>query len=208
MQYAFYFDAGKCTGCKTCQVACKETYQLPVNNLYRKVYNYVGGSWSVDEATNTFSPNGMFSYFVSASCNHCEAPACVDSCPVGAMQKDPETGIVWVDQAVCIGCKTCVSVCPYGAPTFRDDLGVSSKCDMCKDEVDAGGKPLCVTACPMRALDWGPVEEMVEKYGEGNIEIEPLPKNTTGATTIVHPHRDAQPSGEGTGYVANLAEEL
>ena len=208
MQYTFYFDASKCTGCKTCQVACKETYQLPVNNLYRKVYNYTGGSWKLDEATGTYTPDGVFGYFVSAACNHCEKPACVESCPVGAMQKDPETGIVWVDQQVCIGCKTCVSVCPYAAPTFRDDLGVSSKCDMCKTEVDAGGKPLCVTACPMRALDWGPVEDMLAKYGEGNIEIEPLPKNTTGAVTIVNPHPDAQPSGEGTGFVANLAEEL
>ena len=208
MQYAFYFDGTKCTGCKTCQVACKETYHLPVNNLYRRVFNYVGGSWEMDPDTGFYQPNGVFGYFVSMACNHCSDPVCVSNCPVGAMQKDSENGIVWVNQETCIGCKTCIAVCPYGAPTFRDDLGVTGKCDMCRDDVLEGDRPLCVKACPMRALDWGPRDELVAKYGEGNVEIEPLPTNTTGASTIINPSPSAQPSGEGTGYEASLAEEL
>ena len=63
-QYAFYFDSNKCSGCKTCQVACKETYKLPVNNLYRKVLNYQGGTWELNEA-GSYVPNGVFGYFVS-----------------------------------------------------------------------------------------------------------------------------------------------
>ena len=207
-QYAFYFNANKCTGCKTCQVACKETYKLPTENLWRRVYNYVSGSWEIDETTGKYVPNGVSGYFVSMACNHCANPACVENCPVGAMQKDPETGIVWVDQDLCIGCKTCVNVCPYGAPSFLEEKLVSSKCDMCRAEVDAGGRPVCVKACPMRALDWGDRDELVAKYGEGTIEVEPLPVNTTGATTIVNPHPAAKPSGEGEGWVANLDEEL
>ena len=92
-QYAFHLDGGKCTGCKTCQVACKETYKLPVSNLYRKVYNYQGGSWKPTEAGH-YVPDGVFGYFVSLACNHCSSPACVANCPTGAMQKDEETGIV------------------------------------------------------------------------------------------------------------------
>ena len=111
-QYAFHFDSNKCTGCKTCQVACKETYKLPVNNLYRKVLNYQGGTWELNEA-GSYVPNGVFGYFVSMACNHCVDPACVANCPTGAMQKDEETGIVWTDHEVCIGCKTCQTVCPY-----------------------------------------------------------------------------------------------
>ena len=95
-QYAFHFDSNKCTGCKTCQVACKETYKLPVNNLYRKVLNYQGGTWELNEA-GSYVPNGVFGYFVSMACNHCVDPACVANCPTGAMQKDEETGIVWTD---------------------------------------------------------------------------------------------------------------
>lgn len=149
-QYAFHFNSDVCTGCKTCQVACKETYKLPVNNLYRKVYNYQGGSWKPTEAGH-YVPEGVFGYFVSLACNHCTNPACVANCPTGAMQKDEETGIVWTDHDVCIGCKTCETACPYGAPTFGEEEGYMLKCDMCKDEIARDRLPICVAGCPMRA---------------------------------------------------------
>ena len=79
---------------------------------------------------------------------------------------------------------------------------------MCRGEGAAGGKPICVTGCPMRALDFGTREEMIEKYGEGDVEVEPLPADTTGPNLILTPHRDAQKSGSGTGSVVNLEEEL
>ena len=207
-QYAFHYDSGVCTGCKTCQVACKETYKLPVNNLYRRVYEYQGGTWDFDNAIQAYVPNGVFGYFISLACNHCTDPACVENCPTGAMQKDADTGIVWTDHDVCIGCKTCETACPYGAPTYGEEEGYMLKCDMCRGEVAAGGKPICVTGCPMRALDWGPLDDMVAQYGEGDIEVEPLPENTTNPNLILTPHRDAQKTGEGTGSVVNLEEEL
>lgn len=207
-QYAFFFDQDICTGCKTCQVACKECYKLPTNNLYRKVLNYTGGTWEPNEATGGYVPNGVFGYFTSMACNHCVDPACVANCPTGAMQKDEDTGIVWTDHEVCIGCKTCATVCPYDAPTYDEEAGYMLKCDLCKDEIAAGGKPICVTGCPMRALDFGTREDMIAQYGEGDIEVEPLPKDTTHPNLIMNPHRDAQKSGSGTGALVNLEEEI
>lgn len=163
-QYAFHFDSNKCSGCKTCQVSCKETYKLPANNLYRKVLNYQGGAWELNEA-GSYVPSGVFGYFMSVACNHCDEPACFGNCPTGAIQKDEDTGIVWVDAESCIGCKACVTACPYDAPSFNEESGLVIKCDMCKDEVAAGGKPICVTACPMRALDFGTREDMEALYG-------------------------------------------
>lgn len=207
VQYAFSFNSDICTGCKTCQVACKETYKLPVNNLYRKVYNYQGGSWEATEAGH-YAPSGVFGYFVSVACNHCANPACVENCPTGAMQKDEDTGIVWTDHEACIGCKTCQTVCPYEAPTFHEEEGYMLKCDMCKDEQALGRTPVCVAACPMRALDFGDCEDLIARYGEGDIEVEPLPQNTTEPNLILLPHRDAQKTGLGTGEIVNLEEEL
>ena len=206
-QLGFYYDSNKCTGCKACQVSCKETYGLPIDNLYRRVYNYQGGSWTMNEA-GSYVPDGVFGYFVSIACNHCAEPACVAVCPTGAMQKDPETGIVWTDHEVCIGCSSCASACPYGAPTLDEAKGYMLKCDMCKAIVEDDGKPICVAACPMRALDFGPIDELLATYGEGNVEIEPLPMNTTNPSLVLHPHRNAQASGAGTGMVVSLPEEL
>ena len=206
-QYAFHFDSNSCTGCKACQVACKEAFQLPVTNLYRKVYNYQGGSWTKGEA-GFYVPQGVFGYFVSMSCNHCSNPACVENCPTGAMQKDAETGIVWTDHEACIGCQTCQTACPYDAPTYDEDAGYMLKCDMCKGELAHDRAPICSSGCPMRALDWGTLEDMVAKYGEGDMEIEPLPLDTTGPNMLMTPHVKAVKAGSGGGFVANLEEEL
>lgn len=207
-QYGFFFDSEACIGCKTCQMACKNKNNLPVGNLFRRVYEWEHGTWEVGEGDTLPAPSDLFAYFIAMACNHCENPACVAVCPSGAMQKDPDTGIVWTDHDVCIGCKTCEAACPYGAPTYGEEEGYMLKCDMCRGEVAAGGKPICVTGCPMRALDFGTREEMIEKYGEGDVEVEPLPADTTGPNLILTPHRDAQKSGSGTGSVVNLEEEL
>ena len=206
-QYGCYFDSSKCTGCKTCQVACKETHRLPLDNLYRRVYNYVGGGWT-QNTNGTYIPQDIFSYHVSIACNHCADPACVANCPTNAMAKDPETGIVTSDHDVCIGCKTCVGVCPYGAPSLDQEAGYVIKCDMCWPELTIGRKPVCVAACPMRALDWGPIEDLRSTYGEGNAAIEPLPQDTTSPCVVLNPHPKAQATGEGTGRITNLDEEL
>lgn len=206
-QYAFSFNQDICTGCKTCQVACKETYKLPANNLYRKVYNYQGGTWAKNDA-GSYVPEGVFGYFTSIACNHCANPACMESCPTGAILKDPDTGIVYIERDACIGCKTCQTACPYDAPTYNEEEGYMMKCDMCKDEVDAGGKPICVTGCPMRALDFGTLDDMIAAHGEGNVQVEPLPQDTTGPSLVLNPHRDAQETGAGTGALVNLNEEL
>lgn len=207
MAYGFYFDSSKCSGCKSCQVACKETNHLGVNNLWRRVYNYQGGSWKQNEK-GTYVPEGVFGYFVSIACNHCDNPACVENCPTGSMVKDAATGIVSNSADTCIGCKTCISACPYAAPTYVEELGISSKCNMCADEVARGRVPICVATCPMRALDWGEIDDLRAKYGEGNVEIEPLPAATTAPCLVVKPHPAAQASGKGTGSVVSLDEEL
>lgn len=206
-QYAFAFDSNKCSGCRTCQVLCKETYGLPLDNLYRRVINYQGGSWKQNE-NGTYVADGMFGYFISMGCNHCDRPACVAQCPTGAMSKDPETGIVTTDHGRCIGCRSCQMACPYHAPAYDETNRYMTKCDMCEGELGAGSTPLCVRGCRDRALDFGTAEEMRAKYGDGQIETAPLPANMTHPNYILIAHRDAVPTGSTAGAVMDLEEEL
>ena len=153
-QYAFYFDGTRCTGCKTCEMACKDFKDLDLGFAYRKVYEVTTGETTRDaEGIITTS---CVSYPFSMSCNHCDDPACVKVCPTTAMHKDPETGLVSVDTAKCIGCGYCHMACPYNAPKVDRSKGHSVKCDGCADRVAAGEKPVCVEACPARAWTSAP----------------------------------------------------
>ena len=113
MQYGFHFNGRRCTGCKTCVLACKDFHDLPSDIAFRQVYEYGGGTWRrADDGTLI---QDTFAYHLSAACNHCGNAACVRVCPTGAMHKD-ERGLVRVDADRCIGCGYCALSCPYRAP--------------------------------------------------------------------------------------------
>ena len=84
-QYGFFFDASRCTGCKTCEFACKDYKDLTTEFAFRKVYEVAGGETTRDE--NGCIQTTCFSYNVSSSCQHCDNPACVVACPTGAMHR-------------------------------------------------------------------------------------------------------------------------
>lgn len=184
---AFYFDSSACSGCKTCQMACKDKNNLAPGQVWRRVYEVSGGSW---QKQGTAWKQDVFAYNLSMSCNHCEDPICAKNCPTKALWKR-EDGIVQIDQNLCIGCKYCSWVCPYGAPQFDPQKGVMGKCDLCADYIDQGKNPSCVDACPMRALDIGDYKELVEKHGAPD-HIYPLPDNSiTGPSICIKAHPNA-----------------
>ncbi len=203
-QYGFYVDSSKCTGCKTCQVSCKDRNQLDVGPKLRRVYEYGGGAWTKNP-DGTFDQD-VYSYYLSISCNHCDNPTCVEGCPSGAMHKRAEDGLVVVNQDVCIGCRYCEMRCPYGAPQYDEEKHVMAKCDGCYEYVARGEKPICVASCPQRALDFGDINELRAKYGTQS-EIAPLPKaHLTNPNLIVKAHAHGRPSGDTSGSVLNPEE--
>ncbi len=167
---AFYFDANACSGCKTCQIACKDKNDLPPGVRWRRVYEITGGEWVKQGKA---WKNNVFAYNISLACNHCEEPVCVKVCPTKAIHKH-ENGIVDIDPLKCMGCKYCEWACPYGAPQFNKAAGIMTKCNLCADYVEEGKNPSCVDACPMRAMDFGEYDGLVEKYGNQG-DIYPLP---------------------------------
>lgn len=202
-QHAFYFDSTRCTGCKTCEMACKDYKDLDQNTAFRKVYDYEGGAW--EDAGNGCYTTTCYVYHISMSCNHCDEPACVQVCPTRAMHKDEETGMVSVDADKCIGCGYCHMACPYNAPKVDRSVGHSVKCDGCADRVKAGKRPICVEACPLRALDFGDVKEMAAKGERGNIA--PLPASSyTSPNIYITTNDDAKPAGDTAGSVINVKE--
>ena len=84
----------------------------------------------------------------AVSCRHCTDPLCVKSCIAGALSQD-SAGVIHVNQDKCVGCLTCVLVCPYGALSPGEN-GIMQKCELCLQ--NACGEPACVAGCPNRAI--------------------------------------------------------
>lgn len=202
-QYGFYFDSERCTGCKTCELACKDYKDLGTDVNFRRIYEYAGGNWV--QGNDGCWNQDVFAYYMSISCNHCDDPACVKVCPTGAMHKNAD-GFVMVNEDTCIGCRYCSMACPYDAPQYSASKGHMTKCDGCYSRVKEGQKPICVESCPLRALDFAPIKELRAKYGE-QASIAPLPSaDLTKPNLVVKANKHARPSGDITGFLANPRE--
>lgn len=195
----FVVDLSGCTGCKACQVACKDKHRLGADVLWRRVVEVAGGGWEQEGVT---WQDTSLTYFVSVSCMHCDRPICVEVCPTKAMTKGDD-GIVSVDAERCMGCHYCEWACPYGAPQFDEQAGVMTKCDLCRDELAAGRDPVCVAACPLRVLA---IEELGEEECRGADSFPLPPTDLTKPRTALDPHRDTDRAGEGGSRIGNEEE--
>lgn len=136
---------------------------------------------------------------LSVSCNHCSEPGCVKVCPMGRIIKEEEFGIVMIDETKhCISCERCSEVCEWDSPQFyrkieKDKHPVPgapkmTKCNLCIDRIRDGLKPACVAACPMRALDAGPMEELKSVYPGWDDTIDNLPAKVRDGKPTMGPN--------------------
>jgi anaerobic dimethyl sulfoxide reductase subunit B len=155
-QYGFSFDVSKCSGCMACVVACQDQndFAADANVAFRHVTKYEEGEY----------PEARI-FHLSLACQHCGDAPCVMVCPTGAISRKQEDGSVIVNRDLCVGCHSCELACPFGAPKFPED-GKMAKCDLCYIRREYDLKPACVRACPARALEVGPLEELSERRAE------------------------------------------
>jgi len=174
MHYGMAIDLNKCMGCHTCSVACKSANNLPNKIWWNRVLT-IGGE-SMDTPSGTY-PNNKMSY-LPVNCQHCENPACVKACPVGATYKRKEDGIIIQDYDKCIGCRMCTVACPYNVRSFNwskpehyvdfpvgdidapvHQYNVVEKCTFCVNRIAKGEKPACMELCPGRARYYGDLDD-------------------------------------------------
>lgn len=160
MQIGFYFNQTRCTGCSACRVACKDWNDVPAGPE----------NWMRVEGMEKGKLPNVYVGYMIGPCFHCIDPVCVPACPVKAISKRDEDGIVVVDSDTCAGnieCDVkCLKACPYDAPQFGPEEGSKMrKCDFCLDRWTDDKMPICIESCPVRALDAGNFDELKEKYG-------------------------------------------
>jgi formate dehydrogenase iron-sulfur subunit len=154
-------DTTMCVGCRTCQKTCKAVNGLPTDDVPATCLSATALT-VIDMHNISPTPEKPVLKPVKLQCMHCEDPACVSVCPVGALYKQ-ENGCVAYDANKCIGCRYCMTACPYGVPKY-DWNSPSPKVIKCVQGCMSRGdlaQPACVQACPAKALTYGNRQELL-----------------------------------------------
>lgn len=144
-----------CVNCHRCEVACK-TFHSKSKNAYKAfMLEYPAPQRRVHVEGDT-------GISIAVNCRHCKHPKCVEGCISGAMTKNPLTGLVTSNPEKCVGCRTCMSMCPFGAVRIEPGpiKDIAFKCDLCTLDGINPGQPSCVATCPNNALVYIDSEEV------------------------------------------------
>ena len=142
MQKILIVDYEKCTGCRLCELVCSVKHE-GVSNPSRARIHITKWDWE-----------GIMMPMV---CHQCESAPCINACPTNARLRDEQLDRVVIDSDRCIGCKTCIVVCPFGAVGFDPVAKSVISCDLCD------GDPVCVKFCATEALRYVDASEANKK---------------------------------------------
>jgi len=187
-KFVMVIDLARCKNARKCVSECQKMHQLPAEDEWIKVF-------LMQDSEDT-AP-----YWFPKPCFHCNQPPCVKVCPVGATYKRTD-GIVLVDTDRCIGCKFCMTACPYSSRVFQwkevpqtaetcntpyspetsipNRVGTVGKCDFCPDMARQGKLPTCVTGCPNGVIFFGDKNEDIVTNGSESFRFTELVHDRAG----------------------------
>jgi len=177
----YALNISKCKGYRKCVDACVEENNQGRDTQiqYIRVLEMERGSMNLEESNHYYDPETVpqkGKFYMPVQCMQCENPPCVRACPVKATWKETD-GVVVIDYDWCIGCRYCMTACPYWARHFNwnepelppEELnpvthylgnrprskGVMEKCMFCIQRTRKGKQPVCMEACPTGARVFG-----------------------------------------------------
>ena len=180
-RFGILVDTAECVGCRNCEWACRKAHNLPSGDLEsyanKEIFkNYRRTDNKSLTIVNRFDneKNALLPIYVKNQCMHCERPACVSACIVGAFKKLDDGSVIW-DNDKCIGCRYCMVACQFQIPTYDYDKAIDPKirkCDLCYERRKNGQLPACVEICPNEALIFGKRSEVL-KIAKDRIKRKP-----------------------------------
>lgn len=187
-KFVMVIDLARCKNARKCVTKCQKMHSLSSEDEWIKVF--------LMQDSNDTAP-----YWFPKPCFHCNQPPCVKVCPVGATYKRTD-GLVLIDNERCIGCKFCMTACPYSSRVFQWEepenyaknasqeyspetsvptrVGTVGKCDFCPDHARKGILPDCVTGCPNGVIFFGDKNEDIVSNGSESFRFSELIHDRAG----------------------------
>ena len=167
-------DPSRCTGCRGCQVACKQWNGLPATattftGSYQNPPDLNGDTYTLvrfqEYALDGFRVSWLMT---NDKCRHCSEPTCTDMMQADMYYRSPEGAVVFNEKAK-MAADEVASACPFNIPTQNKKTGLVVKCTLCVDRIADGLEPACAKTCPTDAIMWGDYDGMM-KYAQDRIE--------------------------------------
>jgi formate dehydrogenase iron-sulfur subunit len=163
VQFGVLIDISRCIGCRTCEAACRTANKLPAEVQAPEQRKLTARTWTfVDKRQTAQADKQIATRFVKRQCMHCLEPACVSVCPVGALHKAANGAVVY-DDSKCIGCRYCMTACPFDVPRYEWESAAPliRKCQFCISRTSQGQPTACSAACPAGVVKSGPRADLL-----------------------------------------------
>jgi formate dehydrogenase iron-sulfur subunit len=160
--FSILVDTSRCTGCRACQIACKQWNQLPGtitknHGTYQNPQDLSVDTWKLVRFEDGKNGDGKpYWYFFTDQCRHCLTPGCMAEAEKGEIVQDEKTGaVIFTPKTKDLNFKATWEGCPYNIPRQDPKTKVLKKCTMCIDRIKGNQIPACVKTCPSGTLVFG-----------------------------------------------------